>query len=155
MTQSFAANAEDFRRISASLGQMSTSLGDNSREMARVGDDLRSINSQLNAAAANIEALPSASLLTDGLSTLELGTRLFLALILFEATLSALTGLALVMTTVQPRLRVPVMPTETAPPPLGTMTSPPVGTMNRSPADAERGGRGANARTCASTDAPL
>jgi hypothetical protein len=101
MTQPFETNAEDFRRVSASLGEMSASLDDNAREMARVGDDLRDINSQLNVTATNIEALPSASLLAEGLTTLELGTRLFLALILLEATLSALTGLALVMTTVQ------------------------------------------------------
>jgi len=103
MTQPFMTNAEDFREISASLAQMSSSLADNSREMARVSDDLKSINWQLNVAAANLEALPSASVLQEGLATLELGTRLFLALILFESTLSALVGLAFVMTTVQPR----------------------------------------------------
>jgi hypothetical protein len=102
MTQPFQTNAEDFRQISSSLGEMSASLADNSREMARVGDDLRSIRQQLNVAAANLEALPSASVLNEGLATLELGTRLFLALILFESVLSALTGLALVMTTIQP-----------------------------------------------------
>jgi hypothetical protein len=111
MTQPFATNAEDFRQLSVSLGEMSESLGDNSREMARVSDDLRSINSQLNVVAANLEALPSASLLDEGLATLELGTRLFLALILFEATLSALVGLALVMTTVQTRPYPPILPT--------------------------------------------
>jgi hypothetical protein len=103
MIQPFMTNAEDFREISASLAEMSTSLGDNSREMARVSDDLKSINRQLNVAAANLEALPSASVLQEGLATLELGTRMFLALILFESTLSALVGLAFVMTTVQPR----------------------------------------------------
>jgi hypothetical protein len=57
----------------------------------------------LTVVGADLEALPSASLLTEGLATLELGARLFLALILFEAALSALTGLALFMTTLQPR----------------------------------------------------
>ena len=99
MTQPFMTNAEDFRQISASLDEMSASLADNSREMARVGDDLRSINRQLTVTATNLEALPSASVFNEGLATLELGTRLFLALILFESTLSALVGLAFVMTT--------------------------------------------------------
>lgn len=136
MTQPFATNAEDFREISVSLGQMSESLADNSREMARVSDDLRSINRQLNVAATNLDALPSASLLNEGLATLELATRMFLALILFESTLSALTGLALVMTTVQPRLahaRVDPLPD-----PL-------------SDADAGQGRRGASATTAGPT----
>ena len=111
LTQPFATNAEDFRRLSALLDEMSASLGDNSREMARVGDDLRSINAQLNVVATDLDALPSASLLDEGLAALELGAHLFLALILFETTLSALTGLALFMTTVQPR------PLETPHPP--------------------------------------
>lgn len=109
MTQPFATNAEDFRRISASLDEMSTSLADNSREMARVGDDLRSINQQLTAAAATLEALPSGRVLEESLTTLELGTRLFLVLILFESLLSALTGVALAMT-VQPRPRDETLP---------------------------------------------
>ena len=103
MTQPFMTNAEDFREISASLTQMSASLADNSREMARVGDDLRSINRQLNVSATNLETLPSASVLNEGLAALEFGMRLFLGLILFESILSALIGLAFVMTTVQPR----------------------------------------------------
>ena len=86
---------------------MSASLADNSREMARVGDDLRSINRQLHLTATNLDALPSARVLDEGLASLELGIRLFLALILFESTLSALTGLAFVMTTVQPRPSTP------------------------------------------------
>jgi hypothetical protein len=149
MTQPFEANAEDFRRISVSLGEMSASLEDNAREMARVGDDLRSINSQLNITAANIEALPSASLLAEGLATLELGTRLFLALILFEAALSALTGLALVMTTVQPRAHPvdrlvvrpehaeatsPLDPRVPSPP-----TPPPEGERSQAPSPSGRG----------------
>ena len=104
MIEPFETNAEDFRRISVSLNEMSGSLADNSREMARVGDDLRSINQQLTAAAANLEALPSGRVLEESLATLEMGTRLFLILILFESLLSALTGVALAMT-VQPRPR--------------------------------------------------
>jgi hypothetical protein len=118
MTQPFLTNAEDFREISASLAQMSTSLADNAREMSRVSDDLKSINRQLNVAVTNLEALPSARFLNEGLATLELATRMFLALILFEATLSALTGLALVMTTVQPRpipVDLPLAPVEDPP----------------------------------------
>jgi hypothetical protein len=120
MIQPFATNAEDFRRISASLATMSDSLDTNAREMGRVSDDLRNINTRISMVAANIEALPSSRFLEQGLSQLELGTRLFLALILFEATLSALTGLALAMMTVQPRVHVPLDPA-------------PVGAMHRAP----------------------
>jgi hypothetical protein len=129
MIQPFTTNADDFRRISASLDTMSDSLDTNAREMGRVSDDLRKINAQVGMVAANIETLPSARFLEQGLSQLEVGTRLFLALILFEATLSALTGLALAMMTVQPRVHVPVDPT-----PGGA--NPPVPTVGDTPAGA-------------------
>jgi hypothetical protein len=131
MIQPFTTNAEDFRRISASLATMSDSLDTNAREMGRVSDDLRNINTRISMVATNIESLPSSRFLEQGLSQLEVGTRLFLALILFEATLSALTGLALAMMTVQPRVHVPVDLT-----PMGAMHRVP--TVDDGPVEAER-----------------
>jgi hypothetical protein len=57
----------------------------------------------VSAAAVEVEALQSASLIQQGLAGLELGSRLLLGLIFFEAMLSSLTGLALLMMTGQPR----------------------------------------------------
>jgi hypothetical protein len=65
--------------------------------MTRVSNDLRTIQSRVNTTAADIEAVQSASVLQQGLTTLELGSRLLLGMIFFEASLSALTGLALMM----------------------------------------------------------
>jgi hypothetical protein len=59
MIQPFTTNAEDFRRISASLDTMSASLDANARELRRVSDDLRSVNAQVSSVAAKVEALPS------------------------------------------------------------------------------------------------
>jgi hypothetical protein len=94
----------------------------------------------LHLAAANLDALPSASLLDEGLATMELGTRMFLALILFESTLSALVGLAFVMTTVQPR-PVPLDDRLLAPDDLPDRPAP--GRPSRPAAGLERGGAGA------------
>jgi hypothetical protein len=99
--------------------------------MGRVSDDLRNINTRISMVATNIDALPSSRFLEQGLSQLELGTRLFLALILFEATLSALTGLALAMMTVQPRVHVPLDPA-----PMGAMHRAP--TVDDEPGEAGR-----------------
>jgi hypothetical protein len=99
LIEPFQANADDFRRVSASLGETADSLTDNARDVRRVGDDLRSIYHQLTAAATEIEALQSAALIQQGRAGLELGSRLLMGIILFEAIVSALTGLALLMVT--------------------------------------------------------
>lgn len=99
LVQPFAANAEDFRRLSGSLTQAADSLAANSSDMSRVADDLRGINSQLRTAATQIEAVRTTALLDQGLASLELGSRLLLTLIFFESLLSALVGLALVILT--------------------------------------------------------
>jgi hypothetical protein len=44
-----------------------------------------------------VEVLPAATLIQQALAGMELGSRLLLGMIFFEATLSALTGLALLM----------------------------------------------------------
>jgi hypothetical protein len=103
LTEPFSANAADFRQLSLSLGETADSLADNVREVTRVGDDLKSIHGQVSAAAVEVEALQSARLIQQGLAGLELGSRLLLGLIFFEAMLSSLTGLALLMMTGQPR----------------------------------------------------
>jgi hypothetical protein len=99
LTQPFVGNADDFRRLSASLAASADSLADNARDVARVSEDLRTINGQVNAAANEVAGLRSAALIQQTLAGLELASRLFLGLILFEALLSALTGMALLMLT--------------------------------------------------------
>jgi hypothetical protein len=97
LVEPFSANAADFRQLSVSLEQTADSLAGNVREMTRVGDDLKSIHGQLSAAAVEVEVLPAATLIQQALAGMELGSRLLLGMIFFEATLSALTGLALLM----------------------------------------------------------
>jgi hypothetical protein len=97
LAQPFGANADDFRRLGASLSDTADSLADNARDVTRVGDDLKRIQAQLDAAAREIEALQAAPLIRQGLGGLELGSHLLLGFILFEAVVSALTGLALLM----------------------------------------------------------
>jgi hypothetical protein len=97
LAEPFSSNADDFGRLGASLAETADSLADNARDVTRVGDNLRSIDGRLTAAAAEVEALQSARLIQQGLAGLELGSRLLMGLIFFEATLSALTGLALLM----------------------------------------------------------
>ena len=97
LTEPFSANAADFRQLSVSLGETGSSLADNVREMARVRDDLKSIEGQLRTVAVDVEALQSATVIERGLAGLELGSRLLLGMIFFESTLSALTGLALLI----------------------------------------------------------
>jgi uncharacterized phage infection (PIP) family protein YhgE len=105
MIEPFAANAADFRQLAASLGATAESLETNAREMVRVSDDLRGIHGQVSAVASEVEALQSGSLMQQGLASLELGSRLLLGMIFFEATLSALTGLALLLMAGQHRTR--------------------------------------------------
>jgi hypothetical protein len=107
LVQPFQISAEDFRRVSASLGETADSLADNARDIGRVADDLRAINGQLAAATREIEALQSATLIQQGLAGLELGSRLLMGFILFEAVVSALTGVALLMMTSAPRRHPP------------------------------------------------
>jgi hypothetical protein len=97
MTEPFSTNAADFRQLAVSLGDTANFLADNAREMSRVSDDLRSIRSQVSTAAQEVEALQPASLIQQGLAGVELGSRLLLGIIFFEATLSGLTGLALLL----------------------------------------------------------
>jgi hypothetical protein len=97
MIEPFAANAADFRQLAVSLGATAESLETNAREMARVSDDLRGIHGQVSAVASEVEALQSAGLMQQGLASIEWGGRLLLGMIFFEATLSALTGLALLL----------------------------------------------------------
>jgi ABC-type transporter Mla subunit MlaD len=99
LAEPFDANADDFRRLGSSLAETGDSLAENVRDVTRVGDDLRSIHSQLHAAATQVESLQTATLIQQGIDGLELGSRLLLGVILFEAVLSALTGLALLMMT--------------------------------------------------------
>jgi hypothetical protein len=97
LTEPFKTNARDFRQLSASLDQTGASLADNVREMTRVGDDLRSIQAQIKTTAANIEAIQSAAWVEQAVAGADLWSRLLLGMIFFEATLSALTGVALLM----------------------------------------------------------
>ena len=99
LTQPFSANAEDFRRLGGSLGETADSLAENARDVTRMGEDMKRVTGQLQAAAREIEALQAATLIQQGLAGLELGSRLLLGFILFEAIVSALTGLALLMMT--------------------------------------------------------
>jgi len=107
LTAPFSANAADFRQLSVSLGLTADSLTGNAQEMARVSTDLKSIQGQVSSAAGDIEALQSASLLQQGIASLDIGSRLLLGMIFFEATLSALTGLALLMVIGHPHLHIP------------------------------------------------
>ncbi len=104
LTEPFRTNASDFRQLGRSLDATADSLATNTQEMTRVSNDLRSIQSQVNSTAADVEALQSASVLQQGLASLELGSRLLLGMIFFEATLSALTGLALLLMIGHPHL---------------------------------------------------
>jgi hypothetical protein len=97
LTQPFSANADDFRQLGISLGETTDSLAENARDVTRVGEDLKSINGQLQAAALEIEALQAASLIQQGLDGLALGSRVLLGFVLLEAIVSTLTGLALLM----------------------------------------------------------
>jgi hypothetical protein len=99
LAEPFDSNADDFRRLGGSLAETGDSLAENVRDVTRVGDDLRSIHSQLRAAAVQVESLQTATLIQQGIDGLELGSRLLLSVILFEAALSALTGVALLMMT--------------------------------------------------------
>lgn len=114
LVESFRSNAADFRQLSASLSQTSDSLAANVQEMTRVSNDLRSIQGQVSSTATDVEALPSASLLEQALGSLALGSRLLLGMVFFEATLSALTGLALLLVIGHPHLHVPVRPARDA-----------------------------------------
>jgi hypothetical protein len=105
MIEPFAANAADFRQLASSLGATAKSLETNAREMGRVSDDLKGIHGQVSAVASEVAGLQSASLMQQGLASLELGSRLLLGMIFFEATLSALTGLALLLMAGQHRTR--------------------------------------------------
>jgi hypothetical protein len=107
LTEPFRTNAADFRQLGVSLGQTADSLATNAQEMTRVSTDLKSIQGQVSAAAVEVEGLQAASLIQQGLASLELGSRLLLGMIFFEATLSALTGLALLMMAGQPRTHAP------------------------------------------------
>lgn len=97
MTEPFATNAANFRQLALSLDATAESLVSNTREMTRVSADLRSIQEQVRAVASEVESLQSAKLMEQGLASLELSSRLLLGIIFFEATLSALTGLALLL----------------------------------------------------------
>jgi hypothetical protein len=102
LTEPFSTNAADFRRLGASLDQTGDSLNTNVQEMTRVSNDLKGIEGQVRIAAVEVEALQAAALVQQGLASLELGSRLLLGMIFFEATLSALTGLALLIMLGQP-----------------------------------------------------
>ncbi|MGE3912405.1 MAG: hypothetical protein AB7K36_23795 [Chloroflexota bacterium] len=97
MIEPFSTNAADFRQLAVSLDATADSLETNAREMARVSDDLKGIQAQVNSVGSEVEALQAANLIQQGLASLELGGRLLLGMIFFEATLSALTGLALML----------------------------------------------------------
>jgi uncharacterized phage infection (PIP) family protein YhgE len=97
MTDPFSANASDFRQLADSLSATTDSLADNAREMTRVSDDLKTIRDQVSTAAKEVEALQLASFIQQGFAAVELGSRLLLGVIFFEATLSGLTGLALLL----------------------------------------------------------
>jgi hypothetical protein len=97
LTEPFSTNAADFRRLGTALEQTGESLNTNVQEMMRVSNDLKGIEEQVRAAAGEVEAVQAAALLQQGVASLELGSRLLLGMIFFEATLSALTGLALLM----------------------------------------------------------
>jgi uncharacterized phage infection (PIP) family protein YhgE len=103
LAEPFSTNAADSRQLGVSLGQTADSLATNVQEMTRVSNDLKSIQGQVSTAAGEVEALPAASVIQQGLASLELASRLLLGMIFFEATLSALTGLALLMMVGQPR----------------------------------------------------
>jgi hypothetical protein len=97
LTEPFKTNARDFRQLGVSLEQTSTSLADNVREMTRVGDDLRSIQAQIKVTASDVEAVQSAAWIEQAVAGAALWSRLLLGMIFFEATLSALTGVALLL----------------------------------------------------------
>jgi hypothetical protein len=97
MTEPFSSNAEEFRQLSVSLGATADSLADNAREMTRMSDDLKSIRGQVNITALEVEAFQVASVMQQGLAGVELGSRLLLGMIFFEAALSGLTGLTLLL----------------------------------------------------------
>jgi len=105
LTEPFRTNAGDFRRLSRSLDATADSLAVNTQEMTRVSNDLKGIQSQVSTAAAGVEALQSAALIQQGLASLELWARLLLGMIFFEATLSMLTGVALLMMAGHPGIR--------------------------------------------------
>ena len=105
LTEPFRTNADDFRRLSRSLDATADSLAVNTQEMTRVSNDLKSIQSQVSSAATDVEALQSAALIQQGLASLELWARMLLGMIFFEATLSALTGVALLMMAGHPAIR--------------------------------------------------
>jgi hypothetical protein len=97
MIEPFSTNAADFRQMAASLGATAESLRTNENEMARVSADLGTINQQVGATAAAVEGIQAGRFIEQGLASVELGGRLLLGMIFFEATLSALTGLALLL----------------------------------------------------------
>jgi hypothetical protein len=107
LTEPFSTNAADFRRLGATLDQTGDSLNTNVQEMMRVSNDLKAIEGQVSAAAGEVEAVQAAALLQQGVASLELGSRLLLGMIFFEASLSALTGLALLMVLGQHRPLAP------------------------------------------------
>jgi hypothetical protein len=109
LIQSFQQNSADFRQLSVALGQTADSLAANAQEMTRVSEDLQGIQGQVSTTATEIEALQSAELIQQGLAGLELGSRLLLGLLFFEATLSALTGFALLMVIGHPHLHRPAL----------------------------------------------
>jgi hypothetical protein len=107
LAEPFSANAANFRQLGSSLNATADSLATNTQEMTRVSTDLKTIQGQVSSAAADVEALQSATVLQQGLASLELGGRLLLGMIFFEATLSALTGVALLMVIGHPHLHMP------------------------------------------------
>lgn len=107
LTEPFNTNAADFRQLGSSLDATADSLATNTQELTRVSTDLKSIQGQVSSAATDIEALQSASVLQQGIASFALGSRLLLGMIFFEATLSALTGLALLLVIGHPHLHIP------------------------------------------------
>jgi hypothetical protein len=91
----FAASAESFGRLSGSLAATSSAMADNSRDTARVASNLKQASGQIDDLASTLEAIRSRTALDQRLAELELGRGLLLALVLLQALLSALTGLAL------------------------------------------------------------
>jgi methyl-accepting chemotaxis protein len=97
LAESFAQSADSFERLSTSLGEVGESLAMNATDMQRVTSDMRQARTRIYEVAGTMQAVRPLTVVQRGLENLELGTRLFLGIVLVQATLSGLTGAALLL----------------------------------------------------------
>ena len=95
LTDPFAASAQSFGRLSTSLGSAAGSLEENRRDTSRVATDLHLARAHIDELATTIDGLQSQTLLNRGVAEAELGRGVLVGLLLLQALLSGLTGLAL------------------------------------------------------------